>query len=150
MATITEGNVSVVVPEHISIPVEAGTLSKDQVRRLIKARRGVGLACGATAQAMRTYPDRLAVAGVSPDALDAAGRSAEDIDLVITNLEIVLTTLKQANLLLDAQAHELARRVLATVRATEKFDETVVDLVPQLIAYFANERPEEEPPGGTT
>ena len=50
----------------------------------------------------------------------------------------MLMKLKQANRLIDQSAHDGLRRVLAGVRALEKFDPTVTDLVKDLIDYFSN------------
>jgi hypothetical protein len=77
---------------------------------------------------------------VTADELVAAGEQAEDIDVVIADVENVLVVLKQANNLLDAHAHELLRKVLAAVRAAEKFDPKVASVFPHLVAYFANKR----------
>jgi hypothetical protein len=110
------------------------------MRRLPEARRGVGVACETTADAIRKNPDRLKPHNVAADRLAEIGRMAEQIDTVIVDTEAALIRLKQANTLIDAEAHESLRRVLGFVRAEEKFDARLTDLVPHLIAYFANER----------
>jgi len=107
------------------------------MQRVVKARRGVGITCDATATAMEKDPQRLAVPGVDPAELRSAGKVAEDIDWVITDLEVILGRLKQANMLLDADAHVMLRKCLAYVRAQEKFDAQLAALVPQLESYFA-------------
>ena len=138
MPELKQGTVSVLIPDHITVPDQAGELSTKEVQRLEKARRGVGLTCDMTAAAIEKNPDRLAVPGIDPAKLRAAGKVAEDIDLVITDIEVILSQLKQANLILDAEANLQLRRCLAHVRSQEKFDPQLAALVPQLEAYFAN------------
>jgi hypothetical protein len=134
---IKQGSVVVQLPIHIELLPQAGKLSAEEMRASEKARRGVGLACEQTAEAMRKNPERFQVVGISPDSLQSYGRQAEDIDSVIVDLETVLGILKQNNTLLDARAHQSLRRVLAYVRSMEKFDPKLAALVPHLIAYFA-------------
>jgi hypothetical protein len=144
---LTHGTVTVSYPAHIDIPANAGKLSPDEVNKIPKARRGVGLACEKTAEALAKAPS--VKTDVDSAALVEAGTMAEDIDVVIADVENVLVVLKQANNLLDANAHEMLRKVLAAVRAAEKFDPRVVDVFPHLIAYFAHKRglpgPEPQP-----
>jgi len=147
MAEFKQGSVAVVYGDNLKIPAEAGMLSPKQVRELPKARRGIGLACTMTADAMRKHSDKLTVDAVEADGLAAAGAMAEDVDAIIAELEAAVTYFKQANNILDGEAHTALRRVLAHVRAKEKFDARIVDLVPHLIAYFANE-PSQPTPGG--
>jgi len=137
MPELKQGTVSVVIPDHIAVPAQAGELTIKDMQRIEKARRGVGLTCDATATAMEKNPERLAVPGIEAANLRVAGKVAEDIDSVITDLEVILARLKQANLLLDADAHLQLRKCLAHVRSQEKFDPQLAALVPQLEAYFA-------------
>jgi len=53
MAQISHGEVSVVIPDDLPIPAEAGKLSGAQVRAIPKPRRGIGAAAADTADAMR-------------------------------------------------------------------------------------------------
>lgn len=145
MAEIKQGTVTVVLPDDIRIPEQAGDLTSKDMQRLAKARRGVGLTCEVTAVAIEKDPARLAIPGVDSATLRAAGKAAEDIDLYITDLEVILGRLKQANLLLDAEAHLMLRKCLAHVRSQEKFDAQLSALVPQLETYFANSAPEPKP-----
>jgi len=138
MSELKQGTVTVSIPDHIDIPERAGELTAKDMQRLAKARRGVGLTCDATASAMTKDPKRLAVPDVDPENLRLAGKVAEDIDSVITDLEVILARLKQANMLVDAEAHLQLRKCLAHVRSREKFDPQLADLVPALEAYFAN------------
>ena len=82
-------------------------------------------------------PERLAPHGVDKVRLTKLGEMAENIDNVIVDVEAITVRLKQANLLIDAEAHEELRKVLAFVRSQEKFDARILDLVPQLISYFS-------------
>ena len=151
MAELREGSVSVTLPDSLSIPEKAGKLSKTEVKRIPKARKGLGLACQATAKAMTTNPTRLNVNGVTPEALTAAGEAADGIDSHVTDAENITLTLKQANLILDAAAHTFLRRVLAHVRNEEKLgDPHIADLVPTLIEYFSHETDAEPTDPGPT
>lgn len=140
MAEIQHGHVTVVVPDDVDLPGKAGQMSPTEVQRLPKARKGVGLTCLMTAEALVRHGDRINVSGVDAETLQKAARGAEAYDAAITDLEAVLVRLKQANLIHEAEAHEALRRVLAAVRAQEKFDPRAADVVPELVAYFANSR----------
>lgn len=140
MTEMTQGNVTISIPDSIEIPDKAGEMSPEEVRRLPKARRGVGPACNATTEAMNKDPERLAPHGVDKDRLATLGKMAEDIDNVLVDIEAITVRLKQTNLLIDAEAHEELRKVLAFVRSQEKFDARILDLVPQLISYFGKNK----------
>lgn len=148
MGKLKHGNVSVSYPDDISLPEKAGQLSTSELARIPKARKGIGLACDSTAKALKKYGERVPGAG-DADELAAAGKMAEDIDEVIADVEFVLMVLKQANVLLDADAHTRLRKALSAVRAAEKFDTNVADLFRAVIEYFSN-RPAGEgtPPAG--
>lgn len=138
MGEFNHGVVALKYPDTFTLPADAGSLSLQAARRLAKARRGIGLACDMTAQAMAKFPERLAVPGIDADALRQDGAAAEAIDGTIADLETALMYFKQGNLILDAKAHTELRKVLAFVRSQEKFDPRLADLVPHLVAYFAN------------
>ena len=139
MSTLTQGTVTIQVPEGIQIPSDAGTLSTKDMQRLVKARSGVGFACQMTAQAMRQNPGRLNVPEVNPDELERMGNMAEGMDLILNDLDMLREVCRQANLIIDSDTHNMLRRVLAFVRAQQKFDNTLPTLVPQLEVYFGNE-----------
>lgn len=140
MGKLKQGTVTVVYPDSISLPEKAGKLSADEVARVEKARRGVGLTCEKTAEALKKYKDRVKGSDVDPAKLEEAGAMAEDIDVTIADVEHALMVLKQANILLDGDAHRMLRKVLAAVRSAEKFDPKVTELFPHLIGYFASNR----------
>ena len=138
MTTLVQGCVTVTVPEGITIPVEAGTLSDKQMSEMFPARYGVSLVCAATADAMRKNPARLAVPQVDADVLQALGQQASHLKQIATDVDVVIVKLRQAIRLLDHSAHTELRKVLAAVRALENFDPTLTDLVPDLVRYFEN------------
>lgn len=140
MGKLMQGSVIVAYPDNVELPEKAGKLTVEEVARLEKARRGIGLACERTAEALEKNVERLKVPGVDPDALAEAGRVAEDIDVVIADVEHVLMVLKQANALLDSHAHRELRKVLAALRSQEKFDPKLGDLFQHLVAYFSSSR----------
>ena len=138
MITITEGSVSVSLADDLAPPAKAGHMSKSDVNHLPKAHRGLGLACDLTADAMEKAGAKFtAPAGVTPASLRAAGKRAEDIDKAITDLSVVLETLKQANLLFDADAWEQLRKVNDLLNAQAKHDKSLSTIFQALVAYFA-------------
>lgn len=137
MPEIKQGTVTVTLPDHIQLAPSAGSLSVDEVRRLPKTRKSLGLVCSAVAAAIRKNPERLCPHGVDPDRLEAMGRAAEDMTGVVVDLKAATLRAAQGDLLLGAEAHDVLRRVMAFVRSQEKFDPHVADLVPQLVSYFS-------------
>ncbi len=144
MAEVKQGSVTAIVSDEITVPERAGTLNPQEVRRLPKARKGVGLVAMQTAEALRNVGSRVIVQGATPDDIATAGRMADAIDEPVNDAQYVAMVLAQANLLLDAEAHVLLRKALTAVRAAEKFDPRIVDLFPGLIDYFANSKPDED------
>ncbi|MFO0591295.1 MAG: hypothetical protein U0441_27355 [Polyangiaceae bacterium] len=145
MGKLEHGNVVVSFANKITIPEKAGHLSAAEAARIPRARKGVGLACDATSTALEKYGDRVPGAGDAGE-LAKAGEMADAIDEVIADVEHLLMILKQANLLLDGDAHTRLRRALTAVRAAEKFDPKVADLFRGLIAYFARSNGEAASP----
>ena len=144
MAEMIQGTVAITIPDNIDIPEEAGQLSPKEVIRIPKSRKGLGIVCEATTDAMQKNPERLRPPNVDAAILSEKGRMAEAIDQVIVDIEAILVKLKQANLLLDADAHTDLRKVLAFVRSQEKFDPRLTDLVPALISYFSHDKPDQD------
>ena len=141
MAVVTHGTVSVTIPDELAPPARAGKLNADEVRRLPKAPRGIGLAGAHAADAIAKAGARLTLPGdITADTLSAACGKAEDIDHVITDLEVVLTTLKQANLLFDAEAWEMLRRVNDQVKAQMKYAPELEGIFRTLLDFMARKR----------
>ncbi len=140
MAEMTKGTVTVQYADNIVVPQRAGKMSIAEVQQLEKARSGVGVTAVLTAEAMRKYPE-VAPGDVNADELERMGHQADDIDLVIADLEVLVNVFKQANLLIDSETNGMLRNVLAHVRGREKFDAGIVNYVPQLIEYFKTRRP---------
>lgn len=136
MPQIQHGHVTVTIGDGIEMPAKAGQLSPIEMQRMGKPRKGVELVCQVVADVVERHGDRLSVPGVDAAGLREAARRSGALDPVITDLEALLVVVKQANLLFDVEAHEQLRRVLAAVRAQEKFDPRITDLVPDLVAYF--------------
>ncbi len=137
MAQISHGEVSVVIPDDLPIPAEAGKLSGAEVLAIPKPPRGIGAATADTASAMRkTQGKFIFPADVTPDGLESAGEHAESIDNVVASLEVVLATLKQANMLLDAKAWEDLRKVNDQVLAQGKTNPEVLTMFTPLTQYM--------------
>jgi hypothetical protein len=62
------------------------------------------------------------------------------MDQVIVDLEVVLSAMKQANLLFDADAHELLGRVNDAVKAQAKQHPELATMFQSLTAYFSARR----------
>jgi len=136
---IKQGNVTVEVADSIAPPPKAGKMTPAEVREIVKARTGVGLVCSASATAIETLGAELEVPrGVTAAALREAGARAEDIDLVISNLEVVINTLKQANLIFDAEAHNLLIKLNDRVKASRKQNGNIGVAFGSLTEYFSN------------
>jgi hypothetical protein len=130
MAEVKHGTVSVNIPDALKPPAKAGNMSPDEVKRLPKAPRGIGLVGVHTADAITKAGDKITLPKeVTAAALLAACERADSIDQVIIDLEVVLATLKQANLLFDAEAWELLRKVNGQVKEQMKY-------TPELAAMF--------------
>jgi len=142
MPTLTHGAVSVTISDALAPPDNAGKLNADEVRRLPKAPRGIGLAGLHTADAIGKAGAKFAPpADITADKLLAACEKAEAIDSVITDLEVVLGTLKQANLLFDAAAWEMLRRVNDQVKAQAKYAPELENIFRTLLDFMARKRP---------
>jgi hypothetical protein len=137
MAQFTYGGVTVTISDDIEVPEKAGTLTVEDIRRLPHPKRGLGLVCETTADAMEKAPDKFSIPNLTAARLRKQGQMADGIDKVIVDLEYLTFRMKQANLLLDSQAYESLRRVLTFVRGQEKFDPGLAARVPSLIAFFA-------------
>ena len=133
---IKEGSVALTLPAGLTVPDKAGTLSPADLKRYPRARNGLGLACEATAAAMTKKGAVFQVPGVDPSALATAGQHAELVDQVMEDLETLLAKLRQANVLIDADAIELLRKVSAQVNAQGAFDENLFERFAAVGAYF--------------
>jgi hypothetical protein len=138
MADIRHGTVTVTVADEFAPPPEAGNLGPDEVRRIAKAPRGIGLICDATADGIEKSGGRFAPPpGVTAATLRALGKRAEGIDQVILDLDVVLNRLKQANLLFDAEAWEQIRKTNDQVKVLGKHDPEVLVMFKPLLDFFA-------------
>lgn len=136
MPDLVHGDVTVRLPDNLPLPAEAGKLSPEEVARVPKARRGLGAACDSAAAALEVGGGFVAPRDVTPESLRKAGRKAEQIDEVIASVEFLLGTLKQANLLLDADAWEQLRKLNDQVRAQGKSDPEIARLFTPLTDYM--------------
>lgn len=147
MGKIKHGHISVTIPDELDPPEKAGKMTPEEVSRIPKAPRGLGLACEKAAAAIKKAGKKFtAPAGITPDGLVAAGDRAEGIDLVINDMEVVLQVAKQANLLFDADAYEQLRKVNDQVKAQGKHDPELLTIFKDIIDYFA--RGPRTPKGG--
>jgi len=142
MPTITHGTVSVTISDALTPPAQAGKLGAEEVRRIPKPPRGIGLVGAHTADAISKAGAKLTLpSDITADKLAVACEKAENIDQVITDLEVVITTLKQANLLFDAEAWEMLRRVNDQVKAQAKYAPELEGIFRTLFEFMARKRP---------
>ncbi len=138
MAEVKHGTVSLTIADNLTPPPNAGSLSADEVKRLPKAPRGIGLVGMHTADAITKAGDKLTLPkGVTADALLAACDRADGIDQVIVDLEVVLTILKQANLLFDAEAWELLRKVNGQLKEQMKYNPELAPIFRVLLDFMS-------------
>lgn len=141
MAKIKHGTIVISIPDELTPPDKAGKMTPEEVSRIAKAPHGLGLACSRAADAITKAGDTFTLpAGVTVEGLLAAGKRAEDIDQVIQDIEVVLVTLKQANLLFDADAYTQVRKVNDQVKAQAKHAPELTRIFKQIIDYFARAR----------
>jgi hypothetical protein len=151
MGKIKHGHISVTIPDELDPPDKAGKMTPEEVSRIPKAPRGLGLACEKAADAIKKAGKKFAPPpGVTPEGIVTAGNRAEDIDLVINDMEVVLQTAKQANLLFDADAYEQLRKVNDQVKVQGKHDPELLMIFKDVIDYFARgpRGPKAPPTGG--
>lgn len=138
MSELNHGTVTVNFTDGLDPPAQAGKLTPVEVQRIPKAPRGLGLVCDATAAAMEKAGGKFTPpAGVSATSLREAGARAEGIDQVILDLEVVLNTLRQANLLFDAAAWEEIRKMNDQVKSQGKHDAELLVIFKPLLDFFA-------------
>ena len=144
MPQITVGTVTVVLPANLEINPRAGKLSDEEQLKIVKARKGLGLACDLTAAAMEKSAGTFVVPGVDPEALSIRGDNAETFDQVIEDLEIIKRTIKQGNLLADELAFNDLRKVNNQVKAQEDFEPAIKERFASVIEYFKVKRSSKE------
>jgi hypothetical protein len=152
MSEIKHGAVTVTIPDELAPPPEAGSLTPEEVRRIPKAPRGIGLICATAADALEKAGGRLAApADVSPSSLRASGQRAEDVDQILADLDVVTNKLKQANILFDADAWEQVRKLHDQVKAQGKHDPELLVMFGGLLDVFARgpRQPAAVPPAPT-
>lgn len=148
MPVITHGTVTVTIPDTLVIPANAGNLTPQEVLKIPKARLGIGLACEQAASALEKTTN-FAAGAITPHGLRRKGHMAETIDEVIASVEVVLAKLKQANLLLDADAWEELRQLNELVKAQTKFRPELGDHFAPLIEFMGRRRPAASPPAAS-
>ena len=123
------------------LPAEAGNLSRKEKLALPKARKGIGVACNLTAAEMEKPDNNLNVAGVDPAALRTVGDMAERMDEIIADVEVALETLKQGNLIRDAEAFTMLRKVNDQVKAQAPYEPAIATRFTAVTEYFSSARP---------
>jgi hypothetical protein len=138
MTIVKHGTISIEVPDELAPPEKAGKLSPEEVARIPKAPRGIGLVCAQTADAVEKAGGKFAPPpGVTAESLRAAGKRAEEIDQLLLDIDVVRQILQQSNLLFDAEAWEQIRKMNDQVKAQAKHDPALSTIFQQVLDYFA-------------
>ena len=141
MPELTVGTVTIVLPSNIDLDPRAGKMSDEDVRGIVRSRKGLGLTCDLTAVAMEKSAGDFVVPGVDPVAIRIKGDAAETFDQVIEDIEIALNTVKQGNLLADEAAFNELRKVNNQVKAQVDFMPDIKDRFNAVIEYFKRKKP---------
>ena len=137
MFEVKHGSVTVLIPDELALPEKAGNMSPDEVSRIPKPPHGIGLACAQAADAITKSEGAFTLpSGVTAQKLIAAGEKAEAIDDTILDMEIVLAKLKQGNLIVDADAWEMLRKVNDQVKAQGKYHPELLSKFGAVTEYF--------------
>lgn len=139
--TYTHGTAAISFSADLALDDRAGNMTPAEVQRIAKPPLGIGLVCDKTAAAM----EKDAAAGgsftppkdVTAANLREAGRQAEEIDLVIRDLEVLLAKVKQGNLIKDADAWDKLRAVNDQVKTQAKRNPQLLTVFADLIEYMA-------------
>lgn len=147
MAELKHGTIILTLPDDLAPPAQAGKLSDKEVSRIPRTPHGIGQACAQAADAIQKSGDRFTPpAGITAESLVAAGNRAEGIDAVMLDCEVILRTLRQANLIFDAAAYEELRKVNDQVKAQSKYAPELAAMFRPLTEFFAKSpRPKTEP-----
>jgi hypothetical protein len=137
MSELKQGTVTVALPQAVTIPPEAGSLSRKDLRRMPMVRRGLGSACGHAASEMEKANGSFFVPGVDGETLRKQGEQVDTIKDVIRDVEVALIVLKQAETIIDTKTYEMLRRVRAQVKAQAAFDPSLNERFASVIDYFS-------------
>lgn len=139
MATITQGTITMQIPDLLQPPPQAGKLSAKEMQRTPKARRGIGQLCVQAAEAVeRAGSDFAPPPGVTAQSLRDAAERAESIGAYIVDVEVLLRTLKQTNLLFHAEAWKAVRQVNDQVKAQVRHNPGLAAAFQPLLDTFAS------------
>lgn len=156
MADITHGTITITTPDLLALPAQAGQLTIKDMQRIPKPPRGVGRLCTQAADALeRAGATFSPPPGVTAQALREAGERADGIDQFLVDLDVVREKLRQANLLFDAEAWKLARRMNDQIKAQMRHDPALGRMFQKVLEGFAvfaskTTEPTEEPEAPAT
>jgi hypothetical protein len=113
-------------------------MTPDEVKRIPKARHGIGLLCEQAANAVeKADPTLMLPPGITAASLREAGKRAEEIDLYLRDLETLKFILQQTNLLFDAEAWEQVRALHDQVKTQGKRNALLLEQFSDLLHFFA-------------
>ena len=139
--TYTHGTAAIGFSADLALDDRAGNMTPDEVLRTPKPPLGIGLICDKTAAAMEK--DAAANGSftppkdVTPALLREAGRQAEDIDLVIRDIEVLRAKVTPGNRMKDAYAWDTLRAINHQVKAPAKRNPGLLTIFADLVDYMA-------------
>lgn len=137
--TLKIGSITMTIDAGLDLPAEAGKLTAAEIKRLPKARIGVGEACDRTAKAIEDAGDSfMAPKAIDPATLRMRATRATGMDTLVRDAEHVVFVLKQANLLVDSEAHLALCRVNDQLKTQSKDTPSLKTRFKDASQYFKN------------
>lgn len=138
MADITHGTTVLTMPDLLTPPPEAGKLTGKQLQKIAKPPKGIGRVCTQAAEAIdRAGTSFSPPPGVTADALRNAGTRADTIEQFVLDLDVLRERVRQAQLIFNAEAYMMARKMNRAIKAQMGFDAAVGLMFQKVLDAFA-------------
>lgn len=138
MADITHGTIILTIPDLLTPPQEAGKLTSKQMQKIVKPPKGIGRVCIQAADAIDKAGARFSPPpGVTAGAILDAGMRADTIDQFVLDLDVLRERMRQAQLIFNAEAYLMARKMNRAIKAQMGFDAAVGLMFQKVLDAFA-------------
>jgi hypothetical protein len=139
MTTLKHGQAQVELPASLTLPPHAGKLTPDELQGLSKPKADVAQVAHDTAQAIDALGDRFQLpAGVTTADLRAAATAHADLSTLVTEVEVILHTLKQAERITADGLYQQLRKVNDMRKVQAKHDANLDAALGRLVAHMSN------------